>query len=125
MILQHFEAKVRYQPGLATIDLWGDLNAGAERALNAAYAEAESRNPTVIRLNFSQVEYINSTGIGLLIGLLAQARQRGCQLIAHGLRPQYVEIFALTRLAGYMEMFPDEASALTTASLILETPVEK
>jgi anti-sigma B factor antagonist len=125
MALQHFEAKVRYQPGMATIDLWGDLNSGAEHALNAAYAEAESRNPTVILLNFTQVEYINSAGIGLLIGLLAQARQKGCQLIAFGLRPQYIEIFALTRLAKFMETFPDEASALAGTSLLTDRPIKK
>ncbi len=121
MILQHFEVKVRYQPGLAIIDLWGDLNAGAERLLNAAYTEAARRNPEVILLNFSQVEYINSAGIGLLIGLLVQARQTGCRLMAYGLRPQYVEIFALTRLAEFLAIVPDEASTLAEASL----PVDK
>jgi anti-anti-sigma factor len=125
MTLPHFEANVRYQPGLATIDLWGDLNAGAERALNAAYLEAESRNPSIILLNFSQVKYINSAGIGLLIGLLAQARQKSRQLIAFGLRPQYIEIFALTRLAEFMETFPDEASALAEASLLTDRLIEK
>lgn len=76
-------------------------------------------------LNFSQVEYINSTGIGLLIGLLAQARQTGSRLIAYGLPSQYIEIFALTRLADFMQIFPDEASALAETSLLSDRLIEK
>jgi anti-anti-sigma factor len=125
MTLQHLEANVRYQPGLVTIDLWGNLNAGAERVLSAAYLEAESRNPKIILLNFSQVEYINSAGIGLLISLLAQARQTDRQLIAYGLQPQYMEIFALTRLAEFMKTFSDEASALAETSLLADRLIEK
>lgn len=125
MMKQHFEANVRYQAGLATIDLSGDLNAEAKHVLNSAYSEAESRNPKIILLNFSRVEYINSGGIGLLIGLLAQARQTDRQLIAYGLRSQYIEIFALTRLAEFMETFPDEASALAETSLFTDKLIEK
>lgn len=125
MMKQHFEANLRYKVGLVTIDLWGDLNAGAEHLLNWAYTQAKSRNPKIILLNFSQVEYINSTGIGLLIGLLAQARQTGSRLIAYGLPSQYIEIFALTRLADFMQIFPDEASALAETSLLSDRLIEK
>ena len=57
------EAQVRHQPAVAIVDLHGEINAFAEDRLNAAYAEAESRAPDLILLNFSDVDYINSTGI--------------------------------------------------------------
>lgn len=109
-----FEASVRHhRPRVAVVELHGEINAFAEEALNAAYAEAESEGPDTILLNFADVDYINSTGIALIVGLLAQARKAHKRLLACGLSQHYVEIFNITRLADFMNVFPDEASALT------------
>ena len=76
MPAQPFEVSVRHQPDAqppaAVIDLHGEINAAAEARLNAAYAEAEAQNPPTIVLNFGEVSYINSTGIALIVGLLAR-----------------------------------------------------
>ena len=110
------EAQVRQQPGATVIDLHGEINAIAAPALNAAYAEAEQSNPKVILLNFSDVDYINSTGIALIVGLLAKARAAHRRLIVCGLSEHYVEIFQITRLADFMTMFSNEASALAATA---------
>jgi len=115
MATQHLEAKVRHHPSVAIIDLHGEINAFAEEALNAAYAEAGSRNPDAILLNFGDVDYINSTGIALIVSLLAQARKSRRRLLACGLSEHYVEVFQITRLADFMSIFSDEASALAAA----------
>jgi anti-anti-sigma factor len=114
MINRPFEAQVRTQPGAATIDLHGEINAFAEADLNAAYTEAENLSPTRIILNFSDVSYINSTGIALIVGILARARKSRRQMVVFGLSDHYVEIFQITRLADFMTIYPDEASALQT-----------
>ncbi|OUC09879.1 hypothetical protein RY27_00170, partial [Litorilinea aerophila] len=75
------------------IDLSGDIDAAAEEALNAAYAQAEAAGADPVLLNFSDVGYINSTGIALIVGLLAQARKRHRQLVTYGLSDHYQEIF--------------------------------
>ncbi|MBI3359597.1 MAG: STAS domain-containing protein [Chloroflexi bacterium] len=108
----HFEAKVRRQSGAVVIDLIGEINSFAEEALNWAYAEANSGKPESILLNFSRVDYINSTGIALIVGLLAQARKSGRRLLTCGLSDHYVEIFKITRLSDFMSMYADEVSAL-------------
>src|SRR5437764_10297548 len=113
MTAKSFEAQVRHQPRVAIIDLHGEINAFAEEVLNAAYADAESRNAEVILLNFSDVDYINSTGIALIVSLLARARKSHRQLLACGLSEHYVEIFNITRLADFMTVFPDERTALS------------
>ena len=63
---QPFEANVRFQEHAAVIDLIGELNAFAEPALTAAYAQADADNNGGIILNFKDVTYINSTGIAPL-----------------------------------------------------------
>ena len=103
---------VRQQPGAAIIDLAGEIDGFAEEPLNAAYLEAESATGLGILLNFTEVEYINSTGIALIVGLLTRARNSQRRLLACGLSEHYREIFTITRLADFMAVFPDEASAL-------------
>ena len=109
-----FSAQVRTQTGLAIIDLSGDINAFAEASLNAAYAEAESSNPGKIVLNFTDAEYINSTGIALIVSLLARARKTRRVMAVYGLSEHYQEIFQITRLSDFMTIFQDEPSALQT-----------
>src|SRR5437764_3289284 len=119
MTAKSFEAQVRHQPRVAIIDLHGEINAFAEDVLNKAYAEAESRRAEVILLNFSDVDYINSTGIALIVSLLARARKSKRRLLACGLSDHYVEIFQITRLVDFMSVFPDEKSALAEKAGLL------
>lgn len=109
---QPFSAQVRQEPDAAVIDLHGEVNAFAENTLNTAYVEAERLETPRIVLNFKDVSYINSTGIALIVGILAQARKSRRQLMAVGLSEHYQEIFQITRLVDFMSIYPDEASAL-------------
>jgi anti-anti-sigma factor len=116
MAVRHLEAEVRQERGVVVLDLRGEINGFAEEALNAAYAEAESNDPEAILLNFEKVDYINSTGIALIVGLLSKARVSQRRLVAYGLSDHYVEIFEITRLSDFMSVFPDEESAMSETS---------
>ncbi|MGH2535323.1 MAG: STAS domain-containing protein [Thermomicrobiales bacterium] len=102
------EAKVRHADAVAVIDLRGELNATAEQTLNAAYREAAVSDPVAIVLDFGGVPYINSTGIAVVVGLLARARGDGRTVSARGLSEHYREIFRITRLSEVMHIVPDE-----------------
>jgi anti-anti-sigma factor len=112
---QEFQANVRMVGKTAVIDLRGEINNFADGPLEAAYSQAEAEDPSTISLNFSDVDYINSTGIALIVGLLARARQAHRQLLTFGLSEHYQEIFRITRLSDFMGMHEDEASALAAA----------
>lgn len=110
-----FRAVLRQRPGVAIIDLDGEINAAAEDVLNATFAQATATDARTILLNFAAVDYINSTGIALIVGILAQARKGGHPLLACGLSEHYVEIFEITRLADFMSIFASEERALAGA----------
>jgi anti-anti-sigma factor len=112
MAAKSLEARVRHISDAAIIDLQGDIDAFAEGVLNAAYADAETRGTSNVVLNFSDVDYINSTGIALIVSLLAQARKAHRSLLVYGLSDHYLEIFQITRLADFMDVLPDEMAAL-------------
>ena len=107
-----FEANVRQEEQLAIIDLQGVINSQAEEGLTQAYSQADEKTSSTILLNFMAVDYINSTGIALIVGLLAQARKTHRQLVVYGLSDHYAEIFRITRLSDFMSIYPDELSAL-------------
>ena len=84
------------------LELHGDVNASAEQALMEGYAQATAGGASSVTLDFGDAEYINSTGIALIVGLLAQARTQGIEIKATGLSDHYREIFEITRLADFM-----------------------
>jgi anti-sigma B factor antagonist len=118
MAVRHLEAEVRQERGGVVLDLRGEINGFAQEVLDAAYAEADAKDTKTILLNFEEVDYINSTGIALIVGLLAKARaSHKRRLVAFGLSDHYVEIFEITRLSDFMSVFPDEESAISETSV--------
>ncbi|CAN5513936.1 STAS domain-containing protein [soil metagenome] len=112
MTTREIETGVRERDGVAVIDLRGEIDRSAEAAMEAAYAEAVAREPTSIVLNFAETDYINSTGIALIVSLLARARKDRRAVTACGLSEHYREIFEITRLADFMTIVADEAAAV-------------
>ena len=111
MTTRDLEVSVRDRDGVAIIDLVGDINSAAEASLERAYREA-AHGRTAVVLNFGRTDYINSTGIALIVGLLAQARARGISLTACGLTDHYREIFEITRLSDFMRLADNEEVAI-------------
>ncbi len=116
MAATEFEATVRHRDGQAVIDLSGDIDRGAEAQLSAAYddAVAGANGDGSLLLDFSRVAYINSTGIALIVGLLARARQERWQVTACGLSAHYREIFEITRLSDFMAIVPGDEAPIET-----------
>ena len=113
MPASEFGAEIREHDGTGVIDLRGEINLGADQALNVANDAAVRSDPRTIVLNFADVDYINSTGIALIVGLLAKARKEHRTVRAFGLSEHYRQIFAITRLSDFMGIYSDEDSAVT------------
>jgi anti-sigma B factor antagonist len=102
-------------PGEARLAMRGDVDIAADTTLAAAYAEASTGQPDRVILDFTRVDYINSTGIALIVRLLAEARRDHRDVVAIGLSDHYREIFRITRLSDYLTIaeattVPEEAA---------------
>src|SRR5689334_5061014 len=95
------EAVVREAAPLTVIDLQGEVTAFAELAITNAYNTACERGAHNILLNFKGVDYLNSAGISIIIGMLADARQAEQRLFVTGLTPHYQKIFQIMGLSNY------------------------
>ena len=106
-----FEVKVvERDDGARVIELTGTVNRAAKEAMEAAYEETRSGR---VILDFTAVDYINSTGIAVIVGLLAMARAEGRQVGAFGLTDHYREVFQITRLADFMTIYDDKSAAVS------------
>jgi len=103
------EATTRVLPGAAIIELSGEVDGSAATILTDAYARAVAAGSDLgtVVLDFGAVDYINSTGIALIVSVLARARAERRKVVACGLSPHYREIFDITRLSDFIELFPD------------------
>lgn len=103
-------------PETAIIDVYGDINAAAEAPLMEAYNTATAQGGNTLLLNFTGLDYMNSTGIGLLVTLLIRASRQKQRLMAYGLSDHYRQVFELTRLNEAVSIFNDEQDALFAAA---------
>jgi anti-sigma B factor antagonist len=94
------------------IDIKGEISAFAEDTLMEAYAEASTPTTRMIILNFDGLEYMNSSGIGLLVTLLIRANRQKQRLLAFGLSEHYKHIFELTRLNEAIGIYDSETDVL-------------
>lgn len=97
---------------IGVIDLSGEVTSTAERPLMEAFALATENQASYVLLNFTNLNFINSSGIGLLITLLIRARRQQVRLMALGLSDHYRQIFELTRLNEAFALFTTEEEAL-------------
>lgn len=81
-------------------------------------ALAESGVTHVI-LNLSQVEYLDSTGLGVLISGLKRLRENGGNLALVGPGMRILRIFEITGLDRIFDIYPTEQDALTKEGVTL------
>jgi anti-anti-sigma factor len=116
------DVSLRRRDGVAIIELGGEIDARADQPIADAYAEACESGCHAIVLNFGQTSYINSTGIALLVGLLARARAERQRVLAYGLSDHYRQIFEITRLVDFMRITSDEEGAVEAAARRSDEP---
>ena len=103
-------AIVRRRDGVTVIDMPAHIDITTEATLDTAYSEVSPKG--AVLLNFSGTEFINSSGIALIVGIMARARKQSRPVAAYGLSAHYREIFEVTRLADFMGLYSDEQAAI-------------
>ena len=103
-------------PYTSIIDIQGEVTAFAEKIMMQAYTEAASPTMRVLILNFTDMEYMNSSGIGLLVTLLIRVNRQNQRLFTYGLNEHYRHIFNLTRISDAIHIYNSEAEALAAVN---------
>lgn len=118
MSSRELEASVRVVGGVPVIDLRGELDGSGADLLAAVTRTAEREGAKLIALNFTEVGFINSKGIALIVNQIMRAREEGYELVAYGLSNHYRQIFTITRLTDFVHVAEDEENAVNVLSLL-------
>src|SRR5918994_595547 len=97
---------------VSVIDVKGELTAFAEGVLMDAYKQASDGKVRALVLNFEGLEYMNSSGIELLVALLIRVNREKQRLLTYGLSEHYRNIFQITRLDHAIGIFDSEEEAV-------------
>lgn len=101
------------QDGVLLVRLSGDLIGSPDteqliESVNQHLGEAV----TNCAVDLSEIRYINSTGIGVLVSLLTKFRSRGGEMVLINPADHPKKMLALTKLNNIFAVASDEASAL-------------
>jgi anti-anti-sigma factor len=96
----------------AIIELHGDVSSDGDAAIKEAYRNAVADGAATILFNLSQTQYINTSGISVLISVVMEAKKAGHKILVCGVSPHYKKVFDLVRFSVYVTMFDTEEQAL-------------
>lgn len=87
----------------------GDISGASKDSVIGAWETVNGSGPVL--LDFSKVDYINSSGIALIIQMLMEAGKTGQKIAAFGLTPHFQKVFTMVGIAKYAGLYQDEKSA--------------
>ena len=88
----------------------GDVTSASKAAVLGTY-QGLPRESKRILLDFSKVEYLNSSGIALIIQMLMEAGKAGQSIQTFGLSPHFQKVFTMVGITKYTGLHADESAA--------------
>lgn len=92
----------------------GDISSASKDAVVGTYQALDKASNKRILLDFKGVEYLNSSGIALVIQVLMEASKSGQTIVICGLTPHFTKVFTMVGITKYATLFSDEAAALSS-----------
>jgi anti-sigma B factor antagonist len=103
---------MRVVDGIAIMSCHGRVMFGEEATvLRDSLKEALKKTPRLV-LNLSDVTYIDSGGLGTLVGVYSSARAAGADIKLTGLGQRLRDVLQITKLATVFQVFDTEQEAL-------------
>ncbi|MGE5569015.1 MAG: STAS domain-containing protein [Rhodospirillales bacterium] len=104
---------VRQVGSVAVLDLSGRITLGeASGSLRDTIKDLLSKGQKNVILNLADVSYIDSSGLGELVGGFATVSNRGGSLKLLNVQQRVDELMQITKLYSVFEAFTDEAAAV-------------
>lgn len=99
---------------ISVIRFAGDISSNSRDAILGSYEKISRNNP--ILLDFSKVDYVNSSGIALVIQMMLEAGKSDQKMAIFGLTPHFQKVFTMVGIGRYAKILPDEPAATAAVS---------
>jgi anti-anti-sigma factor len=97
---------------VAVLRYEGDIASTSKDAVLGTYQSLPKQTNKLVLLDFTKVDYINSSGIALVIQMLIEASNAGQKVYAYGLSPHFTKVFTMVGITKYAGLFPSQAEAM-------------
>ena len=97
---------------MAVLRFEGDISSTSKDAVLGTYQSLPKESTKLVLLDFTKVDYINSSGIALVIQLLIEASNAGQKVYAFGLSAHFTKVFTMVGITKYAGLFADQTAAL-------------
>jgi len=90
----------------------GDIASTSKDAVLGTYQGLPKESAKLVLLDFTKVDYINSSGIALVIQMLIEASNSAQKVYAFGLSAHFTKVFTMVGITKYAWLFPNQFEAL-------------
>ena len=104
------------------LEIGGEIDVYTAPRLRERLIEMVNSGEKNVIVDLGRVEFLDSTGLGVLVGRLKLARTRGGSMRLVGTDDRVLKVFSITGLDKVFEIHPDVDSALAAGVAPAETP---
>ena len=97
---------------VAVLRFEGDIASTSKEAVLGTYQALPKETSKLVLLDFSKVDYINSSGIALVIQMMIEASDSAQKIYAFGLSAHFTKVFTMVGITKYAGLFPTQAEAM-------------
>jgi anti-anti-sigma factor len=97
---------------IAVLRFEGDIASTSKNAVLGLYHSLPEEETKVVLLDFTKVEYINSSGIAIVIQLMLEATNASQKVAAFGLSAHFTKVFTMVGITKYANLYPTQNDAL-------------
>lgn len=103
----------RNDGGVTVVEAVGRIVLGEEtNILREQVKELLANGSKKIVLNLAQVDFIDSSGLGALVGLHSTAQAQGAKIRLANITKRFHELLLITKLLTVFDVYPSEAEAV-------------
>ncbi len=115
-----FSASTRQLGDVTIVDVRGRFTLIEGEAIHELLVDLFHDGRRKLLLNFRDVSYLDSSGLGQLVRALYTAQKNQAQLKAVDLNPRVQEVLRLTNLHQVVSDYPDEQTAIHSFSPVTQ-----
>ncbi len=98
------------QPSI--IQIQGRIDNVTSSAVEANIGSALDATPSALVLDFSEVSFVSSIGLRVLLMAAKRCRKQNAHLVLHSVSPQIVDLFGVSGLKEFFPIYPTREAAL-------------
>ena len=103
--MQQLEVSTEQRDGHVVVHLAGDIDVATAPQVRAALLDAVAADQNVV-VDCARLEFLDSTGLGILIAARTRARAAGGSLLLTGVRPPLERLLAVTGVDRLFRLEP-------------------